>query len=578
MALPPMGPLQQAGLEPPPPAATSAPPTGMSMPGGLGALGVNPAVEAKSLYDRFSGNTPELLKSTDKSLAEYMEGLTNYAPDPSEKWLNFAANIAKPTKFGTLGEVVTNVAGGLEPIVGKENALKNQYKQLAAQMGYMSNEKRLEQAQSGQLKTLEMLTNMQSKMNGAFSNRPIKLGDGTWAQRDPATGAFIPLAVSQQAALSKDYDTYYKIGEKILKTTDPATLDAFANEQIANKAAMRQGNPTTLNPGTVQQQQVSLPGANVPGATPPPQGGNPAPITPPTAGISGPPAPMAEFTAVMDGYAKAKADGTLTPEVEQQVLAYVSKVRASADPDTAKQIDMQMKDIAVVAPTKEKPKFEMKYAPTQGAEKVQLEGYQKHYGKMSEQYQQASDQSNMALMAYQEMLEAMKAYKESGGNQGTIAPYIAKAQNFLQSAGIKLSDDKLKQLIAAQEIEKLNFEMGGAAAKSINQSRATQLEVTLGMKNNPGLAMYEPAAQKMMAYLMAKSNISRTQQDTFTDWRDKFPNVDPSQFTTYWNLYHDYPEIKDRFPPDKIAALAKDSGASPIEIIKGLRKRLGAPK
>lgn len=99
-----------------------------------------PPGTAGSMYAQYAGTIP-LDASQTQSQKDLMDAYKGYAPDPSEKWLNFAANIAKPTKYGTLGEVVSNVAGGLEPIISKENALKNQYKVAAAQLGYQASMK-----------------------------------------------------------------------------------------------------------------------------------------------------------------------------------------------------------------------------------------------------------------------------------------------------------------------------------------------------------------------------------------------------------------------------------------------------
>jgi hypothetical protein len=73
---------------------------------------------------------------------------------------------------------------------------------------------------------------------GKSGPRPIKLADGTWATWDPLTSTAKPLAVSQQAQLQKTYDEYYKLGSKVLDTTDPTMLDAFAKKQVAERQAV----------------------------------------------------------------------------------------------------------------------------------------------------------------------------------------------------------------------------------------------------------------------------------------------------------------------------------------------------
>lgn len=102
---------------------------------------------------RFSGDYQASQALTDATGKQMMDALTGYEPDPSEKWLSFASTIARPTQFGTLGEVVGNVASGLQPIIGKEAALKQQYKMLAMQMGYQAQQHKTDQLLSATLQT-----------------------------------------------------------------------------------------------------------------------------------------------------------------------------------------------------------------------------------------------------------------------------------------------------------------------------------------------------------------------------------------------------------------------------------------
>ena len=562
MPLPPLAPLQQSGLAPPPPAAAPMP-TGNPAP----APGLSAANLLAQEYDRLSGELPIARAKADTGLSEYMGSLRNYAPDPSEKWLAMAGALGKTTKFGTQGEAIENVSGALQPIVSKENALKNQYKQLAAQMGYEATEKRADELQSGKLSLLKDMTSLQSRQLG-MSQRLFKLPDGTWAQRT-MDGQVVPVAASQQALIHADYQKGLDMAIKVLDTKNPQDLEDYANQYVEKQAALRTANTTKIPGGELTTPPANIPGQPTPAVAAPPSA---SPTPPAGGGVA--PASMGNFSEP-EQVAQRTADQLAILEKEKQKYAAAGNFQA------ASQVQQQINQARAQMPTEAappNPAVQLKRKPEMEAEQKKLVGYQEHYGKMAETYSGASDIANKQLMAYQEMLNAMKLYKDSGGNQGTIAPYINRLQNLMQSAGVSLTPDELKQLIASQEIEKLNFELGGSAAKDINQSRATQLEVTLGMKNNPGIAMYEPAAQKMLGYLMAKANINRKQQDTFADWRDKFPTTDPSHFTSYWNLYHDYPEVEAKFSPEKIQALAKQSGASPIDIVKGIRQRMGAKK
>lgn len=251
------------------------PPQGAAPSGGL-----NAAAELMKEYNRMAGDLPGARTKADTSLADMMAGLKDYAPDPSEKWLNFAANIAKPTKFGTLGEVATNVAGGLEPIVGKENALKNQYRQLALQMGYQANEKNADQLQSGKLALLKDMVAQQRAQQGKAVVKMDK--DGNMVKFDPITET---ASVIHSSMLGPYADLVKKFAADAVAHGSFPDLDA-ATEWAKSKAfdvmgSAKAANPTTTvpSPGAIPQQSGPL-SPGVPTPTPMPQVAPPASGTP----------------------------------------------------------------------------------------------------------------------------------------------------------------------------------------------------------------------------------------------------------------------------------------------------------
>jgi len=127
------------------------PSAGGQSQGGLGQLSASK--DAQATRDRMSGSPDDV----SSSLSDLLSGLKDYQPSNRESWLSFASNIARPTKYGTMGEVISNVGEGLAPIIGKQEALKQQYTMMAKQLGYQANMKDIPAYQMGQI-------DMQSKI------------------------------------------------------------------------------------------------------------------------------------------------------------------------------------------------------------------------------------------------------------------------------------------------------------------------------------------------------------------------------------------------------------------------------
>ena len=522
---------------------------------------INAPQMTKGLYGRFSGalegrdGEDGLNAVTAKGLQDMLAGLKGYAPDPSEKWLNFAANIAKPTKFGTLGEVATNVASGLEPIVGKENALKNQYKQLALQMGYSVPNDLRKEAQEGQLKTLGMLDTMTSKVNGAFSNRPIKLGDGTWAQRDPQTGGFVPLAVSQQAALSKDYDTYYKIGEKILKTTDPSTLDAYAIDQISNKAAMRQVNPDVLNPGTNQERQVTPPPVVIPGQT-----ASSINVEVP----SGQDTPamdqrMLALNAAIDKMNKAPLNSPDRTQAQQDVIALRKEAATTAAPGAQGRKPITNPD---GTPLK------LKSAPIEAGETKLAE---QHALEAKEIAERATNLQNMASVVGDIRGEVAGLPPGNKMEPGKMSTFNMTALSWLKAAGVPIKPEDEDAIANNVALAKSKIKLAMADSKS-TFTRPAVFDFLKTLESNPGPEMTVATINKLLGIM--DNTISRGVQENqdFNSWHRDNPTAPVTEFSNYRNLlvtqpkwwqgYSDSFEKANGHPPtyEDINALAKQKG------------------
>ena len=109
--------------------------------GGLGAARTSLMGSTSNDITRARGIEETEGKKAATLLQTQLSGLRDYKPDETAKWLSMAQNFLAPSKTGSFGESLSRVAGGLEPIVSKEAALKNQYKQQAAQMEYEASAK-----------------------------------------------------------------------------------------------------------------------------------------------------------------------------------------------------------------------------------------------------------------------------------------------------------------------------------------------------------------------------------------------------------------------------------------------------
>lgn len=264
-------------------------------------------------YQRMAGEYPAARAKSDASFEELMAGLKGYSPDPSEKWLNFAANIAKPTKFGTWGEVATNVASGLEPIVGKENALKNQYKQLALQMGYQANEKNADQLASGMQATLKnMGANEIARRASAGSVLPngnaiIKAGDRNFEvipDQSQPEGYRLKEIISSVKTIGSA-DTKLKMAQSLAeKSLEGVSFSTPEAKQKKYKEAV-EAFQTVPDDALAHMHGVMIAPAITANGASPPVGGTPPPVA---AGMA-PPGGFSEQATVKGENGPTRSDG-----------------------------------------------------------------------------------------------------------------------------------------------------------------------------------------------------------------------------------------------------------------------------
>jgi len=126
------------------------------------------------------------------------------------------------------------------------------------------------------------------------------------------------------------------------------------------------------------------------------------------------------------------------------------------------------------------------------------------------------------------------AYKNGGDNisGGPWGNFILQGKQFLNQMGIGGDWDEFqKGLNASQVISKLNATLATQMVKELT-SRGTQMELALGMKNNPGLLMSNQGAQYML-------NILDQVQDQKEKWGQLASQFDPGD--------HNYLQAKQRF-------------------------------
>ena len=125
-----------------------------------------------------------------------------------------------------------------------------------------------------------VLKSIAAKQFGGTS-RPIKLADGTWGIWDATTQTISPVPQSQQAALSADFDRYYKMAVQMLpEERDESKIQELATTLMARKAQLRENNPTTLPNGPMPVRPAVLPGTSAePAPSAAPDSGVPAVIS-----------------------------------------------------------------------------------------------------------------------------------------------------------------------------------------------------------------------------------------------------------------------------------------------------------
>lgn len=126
------------------------------------------------------------------------------------------------------------------------------------------------------------------------------------------------------------------------------------------------------------------------------------------------------------------------------------------------------------------------------------------------------------------------AYKNGGDNisGGPWGNFILQGKQFLNQMGIGGDWDEFqKGLNASQIVSKLNATLATQMVKELT-SRGTQMELALGMKNNPGLLMSNQGAQYML-------NILDQVQDQKEKWGQLASQFDPGD--------RNYLQAKQRF-------------------------------
>jgi hypothetical protein len=132
------------------------------------------------------------------------------------------------------------------------------------------------------------------------------------------------------------------------------------------------------------------------------------------------------------------------------------------------------------------------------------------------------DQANKSYETRGTLALLNDAYKNGGDNisGGPWGNFILQGKQFLNQMGIGGDWDEFqKGLNASQIISKLNATLATQMVKELT-SRGTQMELALGMKNNPGLLMTNQGAQYML-------NILDQVQDQKEKWGQLASQFDP---------------------------------------------------
>jgi hypothetical protein len=291
---------------------------------------------------------------------------------------------------------------------------------------------------------------------------------------------------------------------------------------------------TTLGPNAEPHMRVITPESGTPsGAAPGPQGAAPAPGNVGAAEPAGaPPAPVAANATPPSATPPVEVAGPVPPGTKVPEPA----AAANAPPPPAAIAN-------VLPPMPSGPNVKPEdWLDWDAQRKAAAAGMLKSAETSSEEGNKLRakvidtdmEQANKSYETRGTLALLNDAYKNGGDNisGGPWGNFILQGKQFLNQMGIGGDwDDFQKGLNASQVISKLNATLATQMVKELT-SRGTQMELALGMKNNPGLLMSNQGAQYML-------NILDQIQDQKEKWGQLASQFDPGD--------RNYLQAKQRF-------------------------------
>ena len=272
--------------------------------------------------------------------------------------------------------------------------------------------------------------------------RPIQLKDKTWVSFNKRTNETRPLAITDQAAVQADYDTYYKFGGKHLDTDDHQTLHNYALAQIDAKANLRAANPQMVATDPSGTQMKPLTPQTV-SAQPQAQG---AQISAPDAGI-----PVADKVAVRGGVGEVMS--MMTPDDQVTMRKLVDRVNTpgskSMQNDTVQieKLLMKYQTPDAAAPSTQGPQFAMRNPAEEARRKVFAEENEKaavqHYAK---DIVTGSDVAESTL-------NNLSILRQVPRTQDALAPWREKLGSVVNALGLK--GDLVKEAEGLQSVRSI---------------------------------------------------------------------------------------------------------------------------
>lgn len=492
--------------------------------------------------------------------------------EEAAKWGAIAGGAAKiPAMVGNFGQMLASM--------GQANG-EQQYASESDRMNRQTALTKLEEDYTNKLGAQQEKLVASTMQQGAKS-RPVKLADGTWGTWDAVTQTIIPVPQSQQAALQKDFDTYYKMAQKMMpEEKDESKIQEFANELMSRKASLREANPVSTTAGTLPVIPAKIPGAApdtaepaVPGSfkkVTPGMVGSPETESPATLGLD---AQAAEIAKKLDAIRSAmkmpqyKENPAIYADLQGQEKALLTQIASLEKGSPITRPAVAAKPSIQLVPKSEEA------GRIKTAEKA-AEEHTKYSEGVTERSQNFQNMSTI-LDGIDKDLQAMKPGAPI--EPGKLANFNTGALSWIKAMGVPLSQEAEDAIASSIATGKANIKLSAADTKAIS-SRPAVFEFMQMLKSNPGPELTPDTIKRLTNKMRENIRIGAQENQDFSDWHKENPQAPVADFTNYRNLVYTpwwskfsekYNAANGRYPTyADITSDAKERGVSFNDMVR----------